>query len=271
MGDTVVLDQLSDAVGTQSTGFPAGIIGDLAQTFDDTRKSLDKYKRLSTLRPLQELKQNIDQLTEEELAVLKKVAGAKENQNLWNYGHVISSSLYATACIIFGAYLIYSGEEKGKSFIYSGTALLTSTLMSYHGGWKSVARLVSAGNGTIENTLNIMLPLAATLMTWMLTASKLDDVLPLKHKEKIEALMKLMSWVNMLIHIGSTYTAWVKGQAERQQIYIEAQIKAVSLRIEPINLRNEAQTDLSKRVNDAIKGGIKRIFNGTAAIPRDAV
>jgi hypothetical protein len=267
MTDLIALDQQSlRTVETPPTGFPNGILNDLAETFDTTRKSLDKYKRAATIRPLQEIKQKIDQLTEEELAALKKVADAKENQNLWNYGHVISSSLYAGACIIFGAYLISSGEEKGKSFIYSGAALLANTLMSYHGGWKSLSQLVSWGNSTVENTLNIMLPIAATLMTLILTASKLDDI-HFEHKETVKALEKLMSWVNMFVQMGNTYTAWVKGQAERQLIYVEGQIKAVSFKIEPLNSRNEAQTEQSKRINDTNRSGIKRIFKGTAAIP----
>ncbi len=253
-------------LASPSAGYPAGVLGDIFKTMDSTKTSLEKIKRVSINQSLLDVRNNIDRLTVEELAAIKKVADAKENQNLWSHGHIISSSLYASACIIFGGYLLSTGKEEGRSFVISGAVLLVNTLMSYNDGWKSIARLVSCGNATAENTLNTMLPIATTLMTMLLTASKLDDV-PVEHKEKIKVLEKLMSWINLVIQLGIIRTSWMKGQAERQLINIEAQIKAEALKVEPINISNEAQTSIAKRINDNLKGAFKTIFKGTAAIP----
>jgi hypothetical protein len=242
----------------------------MAKTMDATRKILEKNKELLTTNPLRTIRAKLDELTEQELAALKKVSDAKENQALWNYGHVIYSTLYASAYIALGAYLIAKGKE-GKAFIISGTLILTNTLMSYHGGWKIVARLASCGNRNLENALDALIPIITTLMTSLLTASKLaaipDDALPLEYRDKVKALQKLLAWINTGLTICNVYTSWVKGSAERAQIYIGAQIKIVTMKIDPLNIQNEAQTSIAERINRNLKNSIKTIFKGTAAIP----
>jgi hypothetical protein len=258
------------APATPPNGFPPGVLGDTARNMDSTRNSLDKFKKVSVLQPVKDCRDAIDKLTRQHALASQKFDEARETQALWNYGHVISSSIYAIASALFGLHLYRNGDNRGKSFVYSGTALLTSTIMNHHGWWKSVARFIARGNGNVENTLNVMLPIGVTLLSSYLTASSLNNV-PLEHQAKIKTLEKMMSWVNMIVQIGNSYTTWVKGVAEREKISIEAQIKAVTMKIEPINIRNEAQTSIAKRINDGLKGAIKTIFKGTAAIPMEAV
>ena len=241
---------------------------------DAGRKALERFKQLAITAPLGEIRDNLDELMKQELAALKKVSDAKENHDLWNHGHVIYSSLYGGAYIALGAYPIAKGHD-GKAFIINGALVLTNTLMSYHGGWRIVACLASGGNSNLENALNALLPIATTLMTSLLIAPKLeaipDEALPQEYKNKVKALQKLMEWINRALAVVNLYTSWVKGSAERGKIYIEAQIKAVAMGIEPLNIRNEALTSMAQRINSNLKGAIKKIFNGTAAIPMGAV
>jgi len=204
------------------------------------------------LKPLRDLKENISQLTHDELAALQKVADAKEIQNLWSYGHLISSS----ASILFGAYLFVRGDERGKHLIYGGSALLANALMDHLGGWTALSKLGSFGNETIEQTLRVTLPLAATLTTLLYSSYRLAS-LPLDLQTALKDMDKLMSWINMIVQVGNIYTSWVKGQAERKLMIIQGNISVLMMKIEPLNLRNENLTELAKQTNDAIKAELK--------------
>jgi hypothetical protein len=247
------------------------IMGEIADAMDSTKKNLDRYKQVTVMQPLRDLKEDINQWKEEELADLKKVADAHKNANLWSSGHFISSASYATLSILFGLYLIVIKGEDGEKFVYGGSTLLANTfLMDYFGGWTALSRLASFGNQTVEQTLKVTLPLATTLMTMIYSAHNLAS-LPPSYQDIVKTIDKLMSWVNMIVQVGNIYTKWIKGQAERQLMVVQGQITALTMKIEPLNLRNENLTNLAKQVNDAIKGGIKKIIKGTSAIPMGAV
>jgi len=251
--------------------FPPGtILGTLAEEMDKTRKSLERFKRITVTQPLKDVNVDLDLLTQEELKALTDVAQAKENQNLWSYGHLISSSLYASSSIMYGAYILANGEPQGKNLIKAGSLLLANTVMDFTGGWKAVARLCCLGNQTAETLLNIILPLAVTFSISLFSARTMAQ-LSSQDKKFMKNLDWLFSWINMSVQAVNIYTSWVKGKAERQLTYIQGKITATRMRIDPITLLNESQTSMAKDINDRIKSGIKRIFNGTSALPAGAV
>ena len=246
------------------------ILGEMAAAMDGSKKTLDRYKQVTVMQPLRDLRDNISRLTQDELDALEKVANAKENQNLWSYGHLISSAGYASLSIMFGAYLLATGEERGKNFVYGGSALLANTLMDHLGGWTALSKLASFGNEPLEQTLRATLPLAATMTTYCFAPHNLMD-LPIEHKQLIQNIDKAMSWINMIVQVGNVYTSWVVGQSQRRLTVIEGELSANQLKIEPLNLRNETLTNAAKQINDAIRNGIKKIMKGTSAIPMEAV
>jgi hypothetical protein len=251
--------------------FPPGtMLGALADEMDKTRKSLERFKKITVTQPLQDLNVNLDQLTKEELNALTEVAQAKENQHLWSYAHLISATLYASSSISYGAYLIANGEPRGKNLIIAGSCLLGNTLMEFTGGWKLASRLLSCGFETFENVLNIAFPLATTYASSLFTAHTLAQ-LSNDQKRFMKNLDWLASWINMFVQCGNIYTSWVKGQAERQLTYLQGKMTTTRMRIDPITLLNESQTANAKNINDRIKSGIKKIFNGTSALPAGAV
>lgn len=242
------------------------ILGEMADAMDSTKKSIDRYKQVTVMQPLRDLKEEMTRLTEEELAALKQIAEAKENQNLWSYGHLISSVGYASLSIVFGAYLTATGEDRGMNFIYGGSALLANTLMEHLGGWTLFSELASLGNATVEQTLRVTLPLAVTLTTMLFSADRLAS-LPLPYQTIAKGIDKFVAGINVIVQVGNTVASLMLGHAQRKLTIIEGKVSANTMKIEPLNLRNEALTQTSKQVNDAMKGGIKKIIKGTSAIP----
>lgn len=250
--------------------FPPGtMVGALADEMDRTRKSLERFKKITVTQPLQDLNVNLDQLTKEELAALTEVTHAKENQHLWSYAYIISSTLYATSSISYGAYIWANGEPRGKNLIVAGFSLLGNTLMEFTGGWRVASRFLSCGFETFESVLNMVFPLATTYATSLLSAHTIAQ-LSSDDRKFLKNLDWLVSWINMFVQCGNIYTSWVKGQAERQLIYIQGKMTTTRMRIDPITSLNESQTAIAKNINDRIKSGIKKIFNGTAALPAGA-
>src|SRR5437763_845937 len=78
------------------------LIGDLANEMDKTKKTIDHHKQVTNLQLLKDTKDDVKLFTEERLEDLKQIAEAKENQNLWSFGHLISSVSYASVSIVFG-------------------------------------------------------------------------------------------------------------------------------------------------------------------------
>ncbi len=247
------------------------IIGDMAAEMDSSKKAIDRYKQVSLLQPMRDNNDDVKRFSEEKQEDLRQVAEAQENQNLWSFGHLISSAGYASASIIFGTYLFASGEaDKGKSFIYGGSALLANTLMDFSGGWSYLSKLGSFGNDTIEQTLQATLPIATTLITFLYSPQNLLKA-PFEHRILMQYIDKMMGWINMIVQVGNVYTSWMLGQAQRKLTVTEAKISLTLMKIQPLNLRNEALTNSAKQINDAMKGGIKKIIKGTSAIPMEAV
>jgi hypothetical protein len=91
--------------------------------------------------------------------------------------------------------------------------------------------------------------------------------LPFEHRVVMQNIDKWVSWINMGVQVGNVYSSVIVGQAQRKLTVVESKISANQLRVEPLTLRNEALTDSAKQVNDALKGGIKKIIKGTSAIP----
>lgn len=243
------------------------ILGDMADAMDGAKKDFERYKKVSVLKPLIEVRDQVREETEERLEVLQQVAEAKENQGLWSFGHMISAAGYGGLSIIFGTYLMASGEQdQGRNLIVGGSALLANSLMDYLGGWTLFSELVSLGNATVEQTLKVTLPLATTLMAFIYGPHNLVN-LPFEHRLVAQYLDKMMSWINMLVQVGNVYASWMLGQAQRALTVVEGKITATNMRIQPLNLRNESLTNLAKQTNDAMKGGIKKMMNGTSAIP----
>jgi hypothetical protein len=268
-----MIEAVSTELDSQPVSAPARIpmgtiLGELADAMDSTKKSLDRYKQVTVMQPLRELKEEISRLTDEELETLKKVAEAKENQNLWSFGHLISSAAYASLSIMFGAYLFATGAEQGEKFILGGSALLANTLMDHLGGWTLVSNFASLGNDTIEQTLRVTLPIATTLIAMIYSAHNLAS-LALPHKELVKMIDKFMSWINVGIQVGNTYASLKLSQTQRNLTLIEGKVSQTTMRIEPLNLRNETLTNSAKQINDAFKGGIKKIIKGTTAIPAE--
>jgi hypothetical protein len=247
------------------------LIGDMAAEMDSTKKTYDRYKQVSVLQPMRDNRDDVKQFSEERLEDLRYVAEAKENQNLWSFGHLISSAGYASASIIFGTYLFANGDgDKGKSFIYGGSALLANSLMDFSGGWSFLSNLAAFGNETIEQTLKATLPIATTLITFLYSPQNLLKA-PFEHKILMQYIDKMMAWINMIVQVGNVYTSWMLGQAQRKLTVTEAKISHTLMKVQPLNLRNEALTNSAKQINDAMKGGIKKIIKGTSAIPMEAV
>lgn len=262
--------EATSSSSASSVKFPTGtILGNLAEEMDKTRKSLERHKQITVLRPLKASGAELEHLTEQELAALTEVAHAKENQKLWSYAHVISSVLYASSSISYGAYLIAHGNDKGWNLVKAGGLLLGNTLMEFTGGWRLAAWLMSLGNETMETILNIAFPIVATLGISIYTSQSFAKLSKEDH-QFMKNLNWVMSWVNMIVQAGHLYTSWIKGQAERQLIYIEGKITGVRMGIDPLTQLNESQTAISKSINDRIKNGIKRIFNGTSALAQGA-
>jgi hypothetical protein len=253
---------------TAPARIPLGtIIGDMAAEMDCNKKSIDRYKQVSLLQPMRDNKGDVKQFSEEQSEDLKQVAEAEENQNLWSFGHLISSAGYASASILFGTYLMANGDgDKGKSFIYGGSALLANTLMDFSGGWSFLSKLGSFGNDTIEQTLKATLPIATTLITFLYSPQNLLKA-PFEHKTLMQYIDKMMAWINMLVQVGNVYASWMLGQAQRKLTETEAKISLTLMNIQPLNLRNEALTNSAKQINDAMKSGIKKIIKGTSTIP----
>jgi hypothetical protein len=251
---------------TPPARIPMGtILGEMADAMDSTKKTLDRYKQVTVMQPLRELKEDMAKLTEEELATLKEAAEAKGTQALWDFGHLISSAAYASLSIMFGTYLIAMGEERGKSFIYSGSALLASSLMEHLGGWALVSKYASFGYETVEDTLKATLPLAASITTFYCAPHNLMN-LPIEHKELMQGINKWVSWINVGVQTGKVYSSVViVGRAQRRLTVVEGKITVNQLKVEPLALRNEAVTNSAKQVNDAMKGGIKKMMKGTTA------
>lgn len=246
------------------------ILGEMAAAMDDTKKSIDRYKKVTVLQPLRDLKENISQLTEEELAALQEVADAKENHNRWSYNDFLSSAGYGALSICFGVCLLAGKESRGWHFIYGGTALLANTYIDYKGRWNKLSQLVSFGHETSEQILTAVLPVASVLITMIYSSYHLSQ-LPEPMKKIAEWINVAMACVNVIILIGNKYTSWIKGQAEQQLMIIQGKISTTTMKIEPLNILNENLTNLAKQVNDAFKGGIKKIMKGTSAIPMGAV
>lgn len=262
--------QAISSTAVPATKFPPGtMIGALADEMDKTRKSHERIKKITVTQPLQDLNVNLDQLTQEELAALMEVTQAKENQHLWSYAHYISATLYAISTMSYGVYLIAHEQPQGKNLFKTGALLLGNTVMEFIGGWKLASRLLSCGYETFENMLNIVLPIAATFSISIFSAHTMAQLSD-DHKKLIKNLDWLASWINMFIQCGNIYTSWVKGQAERQLIYIQGKMTTTRMRIDPIASLNESQTSNAKNINDQFKNGIKKIFNGTAALPAGA-
>lgn len=250
--------------------FPTGtILGTLAEEMDKTRKSLERHKQVTVIRPLKASGAELDHLTEQELAALTEVSQAKENQRLWSYGPFICSSVYALTSILYGAQLIANGDEKGWKLVKAGGFLLGNTLMEFTGGWRLVARLFSLGNETWETVLNIVLPIATTYGV-SLYSSQVFSQLSEQDHHWIKKFDKYLGWATMITQASQIYPAWIKGRAQLRLTLIEGQIEALKLGINPITQLNESQTATAKSINDRIKNGIKRIFNGTSAIPQGA-
>lgn len=236
---------------------------------DETRKSFERYKQISVIRPLKETGAELDQLTQQELATLAEVSQAKENERLWSYGPFVCSSVYALATIFYGAQLIANGDNKGWRLVKAGGFLLGNTVMEFTGGWRFAARLCSLGNETWENVLNIVLPIATTYGI-SLYSSPVFSQLSEEDHHWFKKFEKYFSWATMIVQASQIYPAWMKGQAQRQQTYIEGKITALKMGIQPNTQLNESQTASAKSINDRIKNGIKRIFNGTSALPQGA-
>jgi hypothetical protein len=247
------------------------ILGEMANEMDSSKKTIDRYKQVSILQPMKDNRDDIKQFSEERLEDLKQVAEAKETQNQWSFGHLISSVGYASASIIFGAYLFANGNgNKSMAFIYGGSALLANTLMDYSGGWSYLSQLASFGNQTIEQTLKATLPIATTLITFLYSPQNLLKA-PFEQQILMQQLTKMMAWINMIVQVGNVYTSWMLGQAQRKLTVTEAKISLNLMKVQPLNLRNEALTNSAKQINDAMKGGIKKIIKGTSALPMEAV
>lgn len=263
--------EATSSSSASSLKFPTGtILGNLAEEMDRTRKSLERHKQITVIRPLKETAVLLDQFGQEEQTALKEVTQAKENEKLWSYAHVTSSVIYASSSISYGAYLIAHGNEKGWNLVKVGGLLLVNTLMEFTGGWKLAAWLMSLGNETAETILNTALPFLATLSISIYTSQSFAKLSKEDHKF-IKNLNWFMSWANMFVQAGQLYTSWIKGQAERQLIYIEGKIKGLQMGTDPITQLNESQTATGKSINDRFKNGIiKRIFNGTSALPQGA-
>ncbi len=267
-----ITSELDSQPASAPARIPMGtILGELADAMDSTKKSLDRYKQVTVLQPLRDLKENeLPKWTQDELDSLKRVAEAKEKERLWSYGHLVSSIGYASLSVVFGLYLLSTGEERGERFVYIGTALLVNTLMDYFGGWTAVSKLVSFGHESVEQNLRITLPIISTLTTFFFVPHNLTG-LSIDHKTLFENIDKLMSGINMVVQVASAYTKFVKGQAERHLMDIQGKISLTLMKIEPLTIRNENLTNSAKQVNDAMKGGIKKIIKGTSAIPMEAV
>ena len=251
---------------TPPARIPMGtILGEMADAMDNTKKTLDRYKQVTVIQPLRDLKEDMTKLTEEELATLKQAAEAKGTQALWAFGHLISSAAYASLSIMFGTYLLAIGEERGKSFIYGGSALLASSLMEHLGGWALVSKYASFGNETVEDTLKATLPLAASITTFYCAPHNLMN-LPIKHKEIMQGIDKWVSWINVGVQTGTVYSSVIVGRAQRRLTVVEGKITVNQLKVEPLTHRNEAQTNSAKQVNDTMKGSIKKMIKGTTAI-----
>ncbi len=257
---------------TPPARLPLGmLIGDMAAEMDSTKKTIDRYKQVSVLQPMRDNRDDVKQFSEERLEDLRQVARAQENQNLWSFGHLVSSVGYASASIIFGTYLFANGDgDKGKAFIYGGSALLANTLMDFSGGWSFLSNIASFGNETVEQTLKATLPIATTLITFLYSPQNLLKA-PFDHRILMQYVDKMAGWINMIARVGSVYASWMLGQAQRKLTVTEAKISLTLMKVQPLNLRNEALTNSAKQINDAMKGGIKKIIKGTSAIPMEAV
>jgi hypothetical protein len=212
----------------------------------------------------------VRQFSEERLEDLKHVAEAEENKNLWSFGHLISSVGYASASIIFGTYLMANGDgDKGRTFIYGGSALLANTLMDFSGGWSYLSNIASFGNETIEQTLKATLPLATTLISFLYSPQNLLKA-PFEHKILMQYINKMIASINMFVQVGKVYTSLRLGHAQRKLTETEAKISLTLINVQPLNLRNEAMTNSAKQINDAIKGGTKKMIKTTSAMATES-
>ncbi|MBS0649094.1 MAG: hypothetical protein JSS10_07735 [Verrucomicrobia bacterium] len=262
--------EATSSSSASSVKFPTGtILGNLAEEMDKTRKSLERHKQITVLRPLKENGALLDQYSQAELAALAEVAQARDNQNRWAYAHLFHSILYAISSISYGAYLIADGKKEGWNLVKAGVFLFGNTAMEFTGGWRLASRLLSFGNEMGEEVLSKLLPILTTFGISIYTSQSFTK-LSEENRQFMENLNWLMSWINMIIQATQLYTSWVKGQAERRLISIESKITAVRMGIDPLTQLNESQTAISKSINDRIKNGIKRIFNGTSALAQGA-
>ena len=63
------------------------------------------------------------------------------------------------------------------------------------------------------------------------------------------------------VQVGNkVYTALRLGHAQRKLTETEAKISLTLMNVQPLNLRNEALTNSAKQINDAMKGGIKKMI-----------
>jgi hypothetical protein len=242
------------------------LLGDLADDIDSTKKAMNRYKEVTVIEPLRNLKEDIARLTTEQLEDLQKVADAKENHKLLSYGHIVYSIGYGCLSIIFGSYLMATGQANSEKFIFAGSALLTNTLMDHMGGWAFVSKLVALGNATAEETLKVVLPIATTLSTMFYSFHYLGS-LPGPHQELVKSINWFMSWMNVTIQVVNTYASQMLQHAQRRLTMTESNVSVVTMKIEPLNLRNESLTHTAKQINDTLRGGARRIIRGTSAIP----
>jgi hypothetical protein len=226
------------------------ILGELADVMDSTKKGVERYKQVTVIQPLKDLKEDMSQLTQDQIEALRKLAESKENQNLWSYGSLFSSAGYASLSILVGAYIFATGtpEDKKKSlgFIYGGIALLSNTLLDKLGVWNALSKLASFGNESVEGALKIALPIASTLMTMTYGFYQLAG--PSNELQTLfKNIDKLMSGINMFVQIGTCHASWVRGQAERRLMILQGKITINSMKVTQINLRNESLTEASKQ------------------------
>lgn len=263
-------NDIDRSLTTAPACIPLGtMIGDMAAEMDCNKKSIDRYKQVSILEPMRDNRDAVKQFSEERLEDLRQVAEAEENKNLWSFGHLISSAGYASASILFGAYLLMQGDhDRCKAFILGGSALLANTLMDFSGGWSYLSNIASFSNDTVEQTLKATLPIATTLITFLYSPQNVLQA-PFEHRILMQYIDKMVAWINMVVQVGTVYASWMLGQAQRKLTETEAKISLTLMNVQPLNLRNESVTHSAKQINDVWKGGIKKVIKGTSDIAKN--
>jgi hypothetical protein len=258
---TVTEATSSSLISTEPTGFPPGsVLDQLYQTMNNEKETGNRYMRLTVNEPTKDVRKNLDRLENEQSEALAKEIKASESLSAWSFASYIASVAYATSSILGGAYLQFIGHPAGKQFIGAGALLLANTVLSEKDRWGTISRFLSLGNSTVEQALHTVLPLATSLSSYAWNASTLAG-LNAVHKEKIQLIDRLFSFVNTAIEIGRIYTKFKQGQAERVTQDIDAQMSVETTKINQLQLRREGVTDTNKRIESGIRRAIRNQIN----------